>query len=70
MGETARRVSEATRRAHPEIEWAKIIGLRNVLAHDYGEIVQGRLFEIATDLVPDLARKLETILPPPPRDEE
>ena len=33
VGEAARRVSEITRRAHPAIEWAKIIGLRNVLAH-------------------------------------
>jgi len=70
VGESARRVSETTRRAHPEIEWPKIIGLRNVLAHDYGSIVQGRLFEIATDLVPDLVSKLEAILPPPPADDE
>lgn len=66
VGEAARRVSEATRTAHPEIEWAKIVGLRNVLAHDYGEIVQGRLFEIATELVPELVGNLEAMLPPPP----
>jgi uncharacterized protein with HEPN domain len=70
VGETARRMSETMRREHPEIEWSRIIGLRNVLAHDYGDIVQGRLFKIATELVPDLTRKLEAILPPPPRDEE
>jgi len=70
VGESARRVSETTRRAHPEIEWPKIIGLRNVLAHDYGEIFQGRLHEIATDVMPGVAGKLENILPPLPVDDE
>jgi len=69
-GEMACRLTETTRRAHSETAWPKIIGLRNVLAYDYGSIVQGRLFEIATDLLPDLVSKLEAILPPPPVDGE
>ena len=69
-GEIACRLTEKTRRANPEIEWAEIIGLRNLLARDYGAIVQGRLHEIATDVMPGLADKLEKILPPLPLDEE
>ena len=38
MGEAARRVSDGFKEAHQEIPWAKIIGQRNVLAHEYGEI--------------------------------
>jgi uncharacterized protein with HEPN domain len=35
IGEAARLVSEETRQRAPEIPWALITGMRNVLAHDY-----------------------------------
>ena len=38
IGEAARRVSPEFQRAHPEIAWRNITGLRNILAHEYGEI--------------------------------
>jgi uncharacterized protein with HEPN domain len=42
-GEAARRISPALQQSHPEIPWAGIIGQRNVIAHEYGEIKQERL---------------------------
>jgi uncharacterized protein with HEPN domain len=59
VGEAARRVSSSFKQAHPEIPWRDVIGLRNVLAHDYGEIDQDRLWETATKKVPELIRGLE-----------
>ena len=41
VGEAASRVSEATRKAHPEIPWRKIVGLRNRIVHGYFEIDVG-----------------------------
>ena len=38
LGEAARRVSPDLRQSLPQIPWKSIIGLRNVLAHEYGEI--------------------------------
>jgi len=38
IGEAARRVSVTFTEAHPEIPWRKIIGQRNILAHEYGQI--------------------------------
>ncbi|HEX5370550.1 MAG TPA: HepT-like ribonuclease domain-containing protein [Dehalococcoidia bacterium] len=38
VGEAARRISDTYRTAHPEIPWRSIIGLRNVLAHDYANV--------------------------------
>ncbi|MFP4502786.1 MAG: DUF86 domain-containing protein, partial [Candidatus Hydrogenedentota bacterium] len=35
LGEAARRVSEELRRGHPEIPWTDIVGLRNVISHQY-----------------------------------
>jgi uncharacterized protein with HEPN domain len=38
IGEAAGRVSTSFRNSHPEIPWRQIIGQRNVLIHEYGEI--------------------------------
>ena len=48
--EEAGKLSERSQRLHPEIEWRGIIGMRNYLAHDYGNVDQrwnervGKLF--------------------------
>ena len=62
VGEAARRVSQETREAHPEIPWAGIIGFRNVLAHKYGVIDYHRLYTVLKDDVPELVDTLSTIL--------
>ena len=66
IGEAAGRVSDSFREAHPEIPWRQIIGQRNVLAHEYGDIKQDRMWILATTHVPDLISTLESLLPPPP----
>jgi uncharacterized protein with HEPN domain len=38
VGEAARRVSAAYKAAHPEVPWHAIVGQRNVLVHEYGDI--------------------------------
>ena len=35
MGESASRLSSELRSRHPEIPWAQMIALRNILVHDY-----------------------------------
>lgn len=66
VGESARRVSDPFHAAHPEIPWRAIIGLRNLLAHDYGSIRQERLWNVATGQVPELVRLLEPLVPQEP----
>jgi uncharacterized protein with HEPN domain len=70
IGEAARRISDRFRGAHPEIPWKKIIGQRNVLAHEYGEIRNERMWVLATAEIPDLIRKLAPLVPPLPSDTE
>lgn len=42
IGEAAGKVSTSFRDTHTEIPWRQIIGQRNVLIHEYGEIKQER----------------------------
>ena len=66
VGEAARRVSEDFRTAHPEIPWRQIIAQRNVLAHEYGEIKQDRIWAAATDGVSKLIAAVEPLVPDAP----
>ena len=62
VGEAARRVSQETTSQHPEIPWQGIIGFRNVLAHEYGDIDYRRLYTVIKEGVPTLMVALQRIL--------
>ena len=62
IGEAARRVSSRTQSRHAEIPWKGIIGFRNVLAHEYGEIDYRRLYAVITRDLPILIESLKAIL--------
>jgi uncharacterized protein with HEPN domain len=66
LGEAARRMSEAFRQEHPEIPWSSIISQRNVIAHQYEEIRQERLWSVVTSDIPRLIAQLEPLIPPLP----
>ena len=65
-GEAAHRVSKEFQDEHPEIPWRRIIGLRNILTHEYGEVKLDRLWSIASTYVPALADQLQSLIPPVP----
>lgn len=54
IGEAARRVSDGFQRMHPEIAWRPIIAQRNVLAHEYGEILNERVWAVCEQHIPAL----------------
>jgi uncharacterized protein with HEPN domain len=64
IGEAARNVSDEFKAAHDSIPWRKIVGMRHVLAHEYGEVKQEIVFRIATVHVSELVSMLEPLLPP------
>ena len=70
VGEAARRVSDGLRSAPPEIPWKKIIGQRNVLAHEYGEVKHERMWVLATVEIPNLIAALTPLVPPLPSENE
>ena len=63
IGEAANHISPQFRRKHPEIPWAQLIALRNILAHEYGETLISRGWLAATEDVPALLEKLTGLLP-------
>ncbi|HXW69817.1 MAG TPA: DUF86 domain-containing protein [Dissulfurispiraceae bacterium] len=69
IGEAAARVSKGFQDDHPEISWKGIIGQRNVLIHEYGEIRHERLWAVATQRIPELLRILDPLIPAPPKGE-
>jgi uncharacterized protein with HEPN domain len=66
IGEAARRVSDSFKADHAEIPWRQIVAQRHVIAHEYGEIKQERLWLVATRDVPILVAQLEPTLPARP----
>jgi uncharacterized protein with HEPN domain len=69
IGEAARRISSEFQKDHSEIPWRSIIGLRNILIHEYGEVKLDRLWLIATTHMPALVDQLEPLIPPVPGKE-
>jgi uncharacterized protein with HEPN domain len=65
LGEAARRVGLNVQRQQPGIPWRDLIGQRNVLAHDYGEIDHRKLYDTARGKVPLLIAELDRILGEP-----
>lgn len=58
LGEAAGRLSPSFKDTYPQIPWDAIVGLRNVLAHEYGAIDYRALWRVATRDVPELVKSL------------
>ena len=54
LAESTQRLSEDFKTRHPEIEWYKIAGLRNILVHDYLGIDLETVWAVVTDKLPEL----------------
>lgn len=61
LGQSVLKLSETFKVAHPEVDWKSIVGLRNVLVHDYLGVSMARIWEIIAQDLPDLKAKLLAI---------
>jgi len=62
VGEAANRVPREVQVQFPEIPWAAIIGLRNILTHGYESVSAEKLWHTATESVPELLKHLDAAM--------
>lgn len=62
IGEASNHLSESLRDRHADIPWADIVGLRNILVHQYFGIDLKRVWETVEIDLPILKKRIEEIL--------
>lgn len=48
--------------AHPEIPWREIVGMRNVVVHDYADVDLALVWKTVHEDLPGLVARLAAIL--------
>lgn len=64
IGEAARRISPATQALYPQIPWSAMIGMRNMLIHDYDDLDLETVWQTVQRDLQDLIILIEPLIPP------
>lgn len=62
LSESTQRLSEAMKESHPEVEWRRISGFRNVIVHDYLGVDIPYVWELVVTELPVLKQTVEAML--------
>jgi uncharacterized protein with HEPN domain len=62
IGEAARHISSSLREANPEIPWSSIIGMSNILIHEYFEIDVPEVWKTVQADLPVLKMQLSQVV--------
>ncbi len=62
IGEAAARLPTTLTDAHAELPWAKMRGMRNIIAHEYFDVRPDILWMTATGNLPQLVAPLQDLL--------
>lgn len=62
IGEAVKNIPADVKDKHPDIEWKKIAGLRDILAHEYFGIDIDILWDIIENKLPDLKKEISRLL--------
>jgi len=62
IGEASAKLTRSFRIKYPEIPWKKIVGMRNIIIHDYSVIDLPIIWIVSTDNLPALKKFVAMIL--------
>jgi uncharacterized protein with HEPN domain len=62
VGEASKKVSLAVRRAHPDLPWRQMSGMRDKVVHEYFGLDYGIVWQVATLDLPRLLPIIQRIL--------
>ena len=62
IGEASKKLPEDIKALQPDVEWRKVSGMRDRLIHDYFGVDYTIVWDVASNKLPDLRRKLQTLL--------
>ena len=61
IGEMVEKTSDDLKNSHPQVEWGKIKGFRNIVAHDYFGIDAEEVWQIIKNKLPALKVDIQKI---------
>ena len=64
IGEAVKRLSHDIRKTYPDIPWASMAKMRDLLIHMYDKVDVDKLWDTARNDIPTLITVLERIVPP------
>jgi len=62
VGEYANAVSKELWEEYPDIKWRKIVDLRNLVAHGYGELDMELIWSLCEKNIPELLSKMQSVV--------
>ena len=62
IGEATKNLPKSFRDKHPEIQWRKVAGLRDVIAHEYFGLSLKLIWKIVQNNIPELRAQISKIL--------